>query len=665
MERRQTRKILTIDRVDAETFTLVEKAVTNGIAHTGVSVLLLNGKHYVAQHAEALLVKDLLKVESLPVADNLTTQRTPGEVAISADAQGLDLVAEDLMSDAPQARREYTKLQQVAWMDLWWTPGTFKGVGRTRAGVEIHDVNTINLKQAVPQSWKDRLQTLTGSLDDVLTLKSPIVIGNFDDTGNPIMRAGKRGDRVQEAIMVHPLILEAFAGSADEKLSVQTLTRNLLWCVANDEPDEATRYLMRLRGVLETVAASTKVAKQRINRGNKAVSARRRAGYIPSGWIAVAYNGNLVRQLARTAGWTKDLGVHPGDFMAGKCTVAYRSPQPQPTPQRVWVADCPENKVQGFKDAGNWPDDAVRFGIRTGQKLEPDTFVQSPLATASDGGDLDGDQVAATVLRSEDASNQLLAYDWRAARERVFTFYMGKPEDPAVWAYEHDPAKLKWATTKLTTVRELIGLTAESIRNQTLHIGIAHGYAHKTLAVADLMGGDVWLAAQGLMFGHYEEQLAGLNAKYYRFYETLARKRSMGGPDWEATLAGITQELNHSNRDWATMKRANWLVTCYQYINKNQCLHVLETPELVNGSTYHVKPMAQVVAAGVYCALSKGDLGSAFLRWAANPNIAASLDLQAQALGRVSLVHKLINAYFTETHREVNHMAFPNAVEEF
>jgi hypothetical protein len=663
MEAKQTRKIITIDRVNPGTYDLVQEALDNGIVHPGVSTVILNNKHYVVQHVEALLVKDLIKVESLPVSDNLTTQRTPAEVAISADAQGQDLVAKDMMSDAAQARREFTLLQQATWADLWWTPGSYKGVARTRGGVEMFNLNCINLSHAVPDSFRTRLKEMGESIEGLASLKDPLVVGYFDDNGNPTTRDGKKGNQTPEAVMIHPEVIASFAGRADEKLSVQTLTRNLLWLIGdNPTSSDVVRYILRLRGALETVAAAEKIAKQRLNRGNRAISARRRVGYIPSGWICMSYSGRAVKLMARTLGWKPDMG-HPGDFVAGRWTSNYRSPQPQPTPGRVWLADAPPEKVEEFKAAGKWPVGCSAFGLRTGMKLEPHTVVQSNLAIAADGGDCDGDNLAITGHSDDPAVlAQLEGYDWRATRKEVFQWYMEKPEDPAVWAFEHDPAKTQWGRTKKTTVRELRVLTRMSIRNQTQHIGIAHGYAHKSLAVADLMGGKVWVAAQGLFFGHYEEQLAGLSDKYYRFYEAL-NDRMMPDNDRAVLLKGITKEINHSLRDYATVDRARWVFNCYSWLKRKGTLDEKGTPGVMEGTSYNVAAMAKIVAAGVYCDISKGDLGSAFLRWVKdNPYILDSLDLYSQANGgRVSLVHQIIRDYYAEVHSEVHHAMFPKA----
>lgn len=267
---------------------------------------------------------------------------------------------------------------------------------------------------------------------------------------------------------------------------------------------------------------------------------------------------------------------------------------------------------------------------------------------------MDGDSRTHTGLTTEAAIKEAESYDWREKRREIFRFYMATPKDPAVYAYEHDSKKTKWATPTRTTVQDLVTKTSNSIRNQTLHIGIAHSHGHAALVMADLLGGR-GNKAQALMMGHYEEQLAGLSDGYFNFYEALSKKQVLGDFNWFLTLMRLNQDPNgiaHTLEDWKAFYAAHQVVDSYMSVSRNSEL----TGDMRNtDGTINIEQSLKVVAAGLYRELSKGNLGSPLLRYVMETGLYAVLTHGT----RPSMVVQILWNYIQNVHAYVDSSKFP------
>lgn len=650
------RRVTTFHAVDATTFKVISRAIDLRIAEPNVSAheLELHGNKYyiVRQEADAYMAHTLIKVESLPVADNLTVQRTPGEVAVTANTVGMHKVAAYLDEKGEDQINQYLALQRTAW-SIYAKINDREAIAQSLSGHQTR-CQVIDLNVEQHPELLARLLKLSESSLNLNSMMKPVIIGRFDENGNPeIHRRNEYGEDDPRAIIIDPVVIKAFGGGRDES-SIESLTRELFLRIANkDEAKDINRVLARLRGAILKSASVDPVAK-RVIRGCVAVAARTRPGYINPNWVAMSYYGNVARELAKQAGW-KGNG-HPTDRLWGQVCVMYRSPQTTPTPQRIYFPDAPADAVEAAKLLGNWPDGAERYGLQTGSRMEPDTFYVSPLATAADNGDHDGDSRALALILEDEAANEAKYWDWESHRKAVFKQYMLVPQDPAVYAYEHDPKKLKFAQPTETTLAKLVELTTNSIRNQTLHIGTAHSHGHFALVLSDLRPGSA-VKAQSLMFGHYEEQLAGLNDKFFQFYETLNRARQMG-KDWEPAMKALTTEIGHSEADWAAFRQVHLLVEAYSYVGRNQQLHPMMKVESGEKTTIRPEETLCVLMGGIYRCLSKGQLGNKLLKYVMDNKL---IDLIRQDVPKNSLVGKQVLRFFDRVMPEVNFRAFPES----
>lgn len=364
--------------VDGNTFAHVSKTVAKGKAHKGVSCykIDLDGEMFyiIRQDATAYQTYDLIKVESLPVADCLTTQRVQGEVVVGCNAAGLPHTARSILMGGKSQLKEYARLQQVAWCDPIWLE---KNQGKlTWFDGSQEEVHTINLNTAINKGTVDRFLELGNSKEGLASLERPVAIGFWDEYNS----------FSDNAVILDPVVLNTFGGGKD-KSSCEMLARNLcslvgIFGATRLNKQAVERQISRFRGVMQKLAKAKAVAK-RVQRGSAAVQMRSRAAFVPTDWVAMSYYGQAIHEIARATGWTPKSGVKVGDFVAGAQTVVFRAPQFNVTPQRIYCPDAPEAVIEQWKLDGKWPEGAKRY---TDGRMEPSVAYISPLATANDHG---------------------------------------------------------------------------------------------------------------------------------------------------------------------------------------------------------------------------------------------------------------------------------------
>lgn len=650
-ENNSRRMITAVWSVDNNTFEHVSKTVKSGKAHKGVCLyqVEVDGDMFyiVVQKAEAFMAYDLIKVESLPVADCLSTQRVQGEIVTGLNTCGCPITARSVLDGGKSQLAEYRRLQEVAWAHPVWL-GKFSGAFLSTSGQQ-HDLITINLNAPIPESLVSRFLDLGRSKQSIMALDKPFAIGYWDEQGVESICA----------VVIDPTVLHTFGGGKD-KSSCEQLTRMLLITLGQEDStrDQGKRLVLRLRGVLQKLAKAAAVAK-RVQRGSAAVNMRCRTAFVPLGWVAISYYGQAARELALVAGWEPKSDVRAGDFVAGLQAIAYRAPQFNVVPERIFCPDAPEEKIAEWKAEGKWPDGAKKYGDG---RMEPSTSYSHPLAIATQHGDSDGDGRAFIIVTDKDALLELAAKDWETLRQGVLKHTYGDGVDPVIAAYEHDPAKLKWGSVKRTTLSELVGLTNRSITNQTLHIGSAYNHAHAALVLADLYGGgELTYKAFGLMIGHYEEQLAGLSETYYKFYEGL---RNYHDPEVYANLAEISKTLGHTEADFRCFFKTHAQLSAAMNFKRGR----RDYPELVlKGGAINWMAMTGLYSIIAYRAMSAGNLGDSIIRELVahqTDNAIMVREVLTKLRGR-SVVAEQIMRMIEVVMPEVSPFAFPNDMDNY
>ena len=623
-----SREVVTIHSVDPETFEAVNQAIALGITEGSVATHTVTvgdrSYHLVTQTSKAYIAYDLCKVESTPVAAAGTTQRVPGEVTLAARTQGWENVAKELMARGKDQRNEYVQLWRthgVQFMDL--NPADLRRAGVEHVNGDVEVMPLVNLTVGVTPGQAQAIRNLMATEKSLLTgLKTRFAIGVFDET-TPY-RQGEGGEPA--VVVFDPVVFRAF-GRGDDESSMVMLARNLLSLIlhpiagtAEGQLQDIMRAIGRLRGAYRSAATSENVAK-RNNKGAPALNARSRAAYIPSDWVALASKGSVAYRAAKLSGWDKEECSLEMFYAQGRVLgILFRAPQNAATPQKAFLVDCSDEAYEFAVANGNWPEGVVR----PEETMEPDTIVVSREATAADNGDHDGDSRAFAPVVGEEARQELLASDWKSFRRSILKEYQAEVQDPLIYSLEHDPKKLKWGTPTTTDYGQLQSLTDRSIENQTLHIGIAYNHAHAALVVAESVNsGALARAAQGLMFGHYEEQLAGLDDKFYDFYSTLSQAAALG-PDFGQAIQNAGAKLkNHSAKDFNMFMQVNSLVNAYGKLRAKfesgsdpmSYLPVFPETGLTSSGGDYEKKLSRAVLAGAYRAISQGRLASNILRF--------------------------------------------------
>jgi hypothetical protein len=622
-EATSSRKVTVVHSVDRERFAQVRVARDKGITAPGLELFELRTTsktfYIVKQEADAYIAYDLLKVESIPVANASTKQRVPGEVALAASTL-LPKTAGILVGGKDQ-RSEYVALWKSFDAQFQINPENPGRVYATYISGPSEELPVINVDVEQHPNVLAMLRDLSADPEKVLGWTKKFVIGRFNEDGSSNLPGGGA-----QAVLFDPQVVKAF-GSGEDKSSLMSLLRALFNAVANKnlfakerERDYAlTRAIRRVRGTMKAAATSSKVAK-RVIRGLKAIQTRTRCGYIPSGWLAVGYRSNTVRNIALLHGWNKSMEMSPGEYVSRNQVVGilFRAPQNTVTPQRVFCPDAPDFIRQAAFEAGNFPEAHLNY---RSDSLEPDVMYISAEATAADNGDHDGDGRCFCPITDAEAVQELLAYDWRKFRRSIHLWYKADKLDPVVASVEYDAKKTKWGSVKEVPQGELTSLTYRSIVNQTLHIGIAYNHAHAALVNADIVStSDSCTKAQALMQGHYEEQLAGLSDAYHAFYTNLGQAQALK-EEWYPTLEALNTKIAHSKQDLDFfLGEIHPLVSGYGFLGAqfNKGNH---GDSLIHGSFYeadgslNLKRFANCILVGAYRMLSKGALGSPILRF--------------------------------------------------
>lgn len=271
--------------------------------------------------------------------------------------------------------------------------------------------------------------------------------------------------------------------------------------------------------------------------------------------------------------------------------------------------------------------------------------------------DHDGDGRVFVVIKDPQALAELAAWDWKILRLSVLQQLNGGAEDPITKAWEHDIKKLQWGSIKSTTLGDLVGLTSRSITNQTLHIGSAYNHAHAALVMADLFGSqEMGVKAFSLMIGHYEEQLAGLDETYYKFYENVKNRYN---PDTLSMLFQLNKEMGHTTDDFNTFFKVDeWLQTATRFkVGKS------ELPDFaISGGQPNWFAVTVLYSIVVYRAMSSGNLGESLIKELTKHQTENAIEVrkQLQKLRGRSVVAEQIMLMLENVMDHVSPMSFPS-----
>jgi hypothetical protein len=338
------------------------------------SVKIYRSKDYavIVETTDALLGTDLLKVESLSVRESLTTGYSPIQVALAARAQGLehgarmivaggeslvdDLIAvhEIAMPSFDKAAYDELREQGVSHESAVLSAVTLMGKPLHEQGVPMVDI--INLDDA-------RREALLRRSADPLALPKRTA---FVDTQDGSL------------VVVDPRVMAAF-GSSENENSIRSLFAQLCFHLGHGDVKLAKQLVRQLAGLNRKLATAAKVNK-RAAKGSMSLQAKRSAGNVPAGWVAVSAKGNVAKKLV------KQFGVTNVEELMGRMVYVYRSPQVGLVPLRLYFPDMDTSDLvcnQQYQPEG-------RVFLKGINNLEPDRFYQSPEDIAADNGDCDG-----------------------------------------------------------------------------------------------------------------------------------------------------------------------------------------------------------------------------------------------------------------------------------
>lgn len=506
------------------------------------SVKIYRSKDFaiVVETTNALLGTDLLKVESLSVRESLTTGYSPIQVALAARAQGLEHGARMIVAGGESLVDDLIAVHEIAM------PGFDKGAYDTfRAQGVAHEsavLSAVTLmgkplsKQGVPMvdicNLDDaRREALLRRSADVLALPKRTAFVDTEDGS---------------LVVVDPRVMKAF-GSSDNENSIKSLFAQLCFHLGHGDVKLAKQLVRQLAGLQRKLATAAKVNK-RAAKGSISLQAKRSAGNVPSGWVAVSYKGNVAKKLV------KQFGVSSVDDLMGRMVYVYRSPQVGLVPLRLYFPDAPQADLlinQQYQPDG-------RVFLKSIPNLEPDRFYQSPEDIAADNGDCDGDGANLIAITCAKAEAEARAYDRAGFRQAVLKAYQANPTDPVTEAFKQDASKRAWAKVGVVEYNEFVALSQDSIVNQTLDIGMAYDLAHMYLCAYGDYNPCANNAARtiALFCGQYEEQLAGLDKGYRKLYSLLQDdstfRDASGALDvagWQAAVKAANAGLGHSEAD--------------------------------------------------------------------------------------------------------------------